>query len=191
MGGGRPSAVGHTGGVSTPDPDANRRTQTQLYGAPVAELVGTVRTSTGLTQTALAKVLGLSAPMLSQLVSGHRIKISNPAAVARLEALLDLAHRDDLSAQERAEQIARIAREQRTLTGQRRAAGTDGPAPDRDDVVAALAAAAPAEELARVARAADPAGDLVRLLEEAARAAAGRPGGQPSPGRGGRGRDGG
>ncbi|RIK14490.1 MAG: DNA-binding protein [Acidobacteria bacterium] len=153
--------------MSTPDPEANRRTQTELYGAPVAELVGTVRAVTGLTQTALAKVLGLSAPMLSQLVSGQRIKISNPAAVARLEALLDLAHRDDLDAGEREEEIARIAREQRTLTSQRRAS-----VPDRHEVVAALVAAAPADELARVARAADQDGELARLLDEAARAAA-------------------
>ena len=153
--------------MSTPDPEANRRTQTELYGAPVAELVGTVRAATGLTQTALAKVLGLSAPMLSQLVSGQRIKISNPAAVARLEALLDLAHRDDLDVGGREEEIARIAREQRTLTSQRRAS-----VPEQREVVAALVAAAPAEELARVARAAEQGGELARLLDEAARAAA-------------------
>lgn len=153
--------------MSTPDPEANRRTQTELYGAPVAELVGTVRAATGLTQTAVAKVLGLSAPMLSQLVSGQRIKISNPAAVARLEALLDLAHRDDLDAGEREEEIARIAREQRTLTSQRRAS-----VPERHEVLAALVAAASAEELARVARAAEQGGELARLLDEAARAAA-------------------
>lgn len=155
-----------TGRVSTPDPEANRRTQTELYGAPVAELVGTVRAATGLTQTALAKVLGLSAPMLSQLVSGQRIKISNPAAVARLEALLDLAQREDLPAAERDGEIARIASEQRTLTSQRRAAG-----PERHELVAALASSASAEELARVAGAAEPAGELAALLEEASRAA--------------------
>lgn len=162
--------------MSTPDPEANRRTQTELYGAPVADLVGTVRAATGLTQTALAKVLGLSAPMLSQLVSGHRIKISNPAAVARLEAMLDLAHRDDLDAGERDAQIARIAREQRTLTSQRRAS-----VPERHEVVAALVAAASAEELARVARAAEQGGGLSRLLDEAAAAAA-RAAGTPDDG---------
>lgn len=152
--------------MSTPDPEANRRTQTELYGAPVAELVSTVRGATGLTQTAVAKVLGLSAPMLSQLVSGQRIKISNPAAVARLEALLDLALREDLDAGAREDEIARIAREQHTLTTQRRVS-----APERSMVVAALVAAARPGELERVAAAADQDGELTRLLEEASRAA--------------------
>lgn len=44
----------------------------------------------GLTQGRLAQTLGLSAPMLSQLLSGRRTKIGNPAVVQRLYALLEL-----------------------------------------------------------------------------------------------------
>jgi len=45
----------------------------------------------GLNQGRLAGVLGLSAPMLSQLMSGQRAKIGNPAVVQRVQALQELA----------------------------------------------------------------------------------------------------
>ncbi|WP_420323160.1 DNA-binding protein [Kribbella catacumbae] len=41
----------------------------------------------GLTQARLAEAIGLSAPMLSQLMSGQRVKIGNPAVVSRLHSL--------------------------------------------------------------------------------------------------------
>lgn len=65
--------------------------QRQLYGAPLGALVRRVGDALGLTQSGIASVLGLSPAMLSQLATGQRVKIGNPAVVARLQALLDLA----------------------------------------------------------------------------------------------------
>ncbi|MFG1820495.1 DNA-binding protein [Kribbella sp. NPDC049174] len=71
----------------------NLRQQTELYGEPLGELVRRVAGPLGLTQGALAQVIGLSAPMLSQLMSAQRVKIGNPAVVSRLQALDQLAQR--------------------------------------------------------------------------------------------------
>lgn len=65
--------------------------QRSLYGEPVGALVRRVMEQVGLTQSAVASVLGLSPAMLSQLMSGHRVKIGNPQALARLQSLLALA----------------------------------------------------------------------------------------------------
>jgi transcriptional regulator with XRE-family HTH domain len=69
----------------------NRAEQERLYGAPLGDLVRELGTVFGLPQGRLAGVLGISAPMLSQLASGHRVKLGNPAAVLRLQRLLELA----------------------------------------------------------------------------------------------------
>lgn len=71
------------------------RQQRTLYGAPIGELVGRVRDRLGLTQGRVAQVLGISAPMLSQLVSGQRTKIGNPLVVDRLDQLTELAEEVD------------------------------------------------------------------------------------------------
>ena len=73
--------------------DAQRRAQAEqlrLYGAPLGDLLRDVATVLGLSQGRLAAVLGISAPMISQLASGHRTKIGNPTAVARLQRLVEL-----------------------------------------------------------------------------------------------------
>jgi len=76
-----------------------------------------VTTSLQLTQTAVAGVLGLSPAMLSQLMSGHRVKIGNPLAVARLQALLSLAETaPDLSRRELAGRLEEIRHSQGRLT---------------------------------------------------------------------------
>lgn len=70
----------------------NRAHQTEWYGRPLGELLGALLARLGITQAGLAETLGLSAPMLSQLMSGQRAKISNPAVLARLlavQALVD------------------------------------------------------------------------------------------------------
>lgn len=66
----------------------NRSEQTRLYGAPLGELLAEATQVMGLTQSRIAALLGLSAPMVSQLCTGHRVKIGNPAAMARLQRLL-------------------------------------------------------------------------------------------------------
>ncbi|ADD41490.1 DNA-binding protein [Stackebrandtia nassauensis] len=71
--------------------ERNRRQQTELYGQPLGDLLGGIARQLGLNQARLAGVLGLSAPMLSQLMSGQRAKIGNPEAAQRLQALIDLS----------------------------------------------------------------------------------------------------
>ncbi|MDT0318161.1 MULTISPECIES: DNA-binding protein [unclassified Streptomyces] len=68
-----------------------REQQTTWYGEPLGALFRRLITDLGLNQARLAVVLGLSAPMLSQLMSGQRAKIGNPAVVQRVRSLQDLA----------------------------------------------------------------------------------------------------
>jgi len=68
----------------------NREQQAVVYGEPLGNLLGRVGEQLGLTQARIAGILGLSAPMLSQLASGHRVKIGSPVAVQRLQALVAL-----------------------------------------------------------------------------------------------------
>lgn len=65
----------------------NLRVQVELYGEPLAERFGRIMAAFHLTQGGLAKVLGISPPMLSQLMSGQRIKIGNPAVYERVVML--------------------------------------------------------------------------------------------------------
>lgn len=69
----------------------NLQQQVELYGEPLGVTVRRVAPLLGLTQGALAHVIGLSAPMLSQLMSAQRVKIGNPAVVSRLRAVAELA----------------------------------------------------------------------------------------------------
>jgi transcriptional regulator with XRE-family HTH domain len=65
----------------------NIAAQREWYGEPLGDRVRRLLVAFGISQGALAAVLGLSPPMLSQLVSGRRAKIGNPGALARLVAL--------------------------------------------------------------------------------------------------------
>lgn len=69
---------------------ANRAEQTRLYGAPLAEIFDELTEAFSLSRKGLARVLGLSAPMLSQLATAHRVKMGNPASVRRVQLLLGL-----------------------------------------------------------------------------------------------------
>jgi DNA-binding transcriptional regulator YdaS (Cro superfamily) len=69
----------------------NLKQQVELYGETLGDVVRRVAPALGLTQSALAQVIGLSAPMLSQLMSAQRVKIGNPAVVSRLRAVSQLA----------------------------------------------------------------------------------------------------
>jgi predicted transcriptional regulator len=83
--------------MDTPAPDPSTRTQEAMelqrgwYGEPLGELFRRLIGDLGLNQVRLAGVLGLSAPMLSQLMSGQRAKIGNPAVVQRLQSVQELA----------------------------------------------------------------------------------------------------
>ncbi|WP_218826599.1 DNA-binding protein [Actinomadura meyerae] len=65
----------------------NRALQIEWYGEPLGDRVRPLLDRLGLSQSGLAGVLGLSAPMLSQLMSAQRAKISNPAVLHRLMAV--------------------------------------------------------------------------------------------------------
>ena len=71
--------------------DRNRVVQVELYGEPLGESFRRISETLGLTQARLASVIGLSAPMLSQLMSGRRAKIGHPMVVQRVQALHELA----------------------------------------------------------------------------------------------------
>ena len=66
----------------------NQAVQSELYGAPLGELLDDLTAAFGVSRGTLAQTLGLSAPMLSQLASGHRVKIGNPSAVHRLQRMV-------------------------------------------------------------------------------------------------------
>ena len=91
--------------------------QRRLYGEPVGDLVRRVTGGLEITQAMVAGVLGLSPAMLSQLMSGQRVKIGNPLAVARLQALLGLAEEGtDLSRREVTERLEEIRQSRATMT---------------------------------------------------------------------------
>ncbi|MGH3519462.1 MAG: XRE family transcriptional regulator [Haloechinothrix sp.] len=58
--------------------------QRQWYGEPLGDRVRRLVVAFDVSQAFLADVLGISAPMLSQVMSGRRAKIGNPAVLARL-----------------------------------------------------------------------------------------------------------
>jgi transcriptional regulator with XRE-family HTH domain len=72
------------------DVESNRAAQREIYGEPLGAIVLRCRVTLGLTQARIAALLGISAPMLSQVMSAHRIKIGNPAAVERLRVLVEV-----------------------------------------------------------------------------------------------------
>lgn len=71
--------------------ERNRDLQAQVYGEPLGDLLRRIAEALGLTQARLAETVGLSAPMLSQLIRAQRVKIGNPAVVARIQTLGQLA----------------------------------------------------------------------------------------------------
>lgn len=88
-----------------------RELQRSWYGESLGALFRRLIDDLGLNQARLASVLGLSAPMLSQLMSGQRAKIGNPAVVQRVQALQELSSQvadGRVSAGEAAERMEEI-----------------------------------------------------------------------------------
>ncbi|WP_199224430.1 helix-turn-helix domain-containing protein [Serinibacter arcticus] len=96
--------------------ERNRDAQRELYGEPLGDTFRRMLTTFGLNQTQLASVLGLSAPMLSQLIAGHRVKIGNPAVLERVRGLEELATLDSAETLTPAE-LAQRLEAVRTVTG--------------------------------------------------------------------------
>lgn len=65
----------------------NLALQRRWYGEPLGDRVRRLVVAFRISQAQLAGVLGISAPMLSQVMSGSRAKIGNPSVLARLVML--------------------------------------------------------------------------------------------------------
>lgn len=136
--------------------EENLARQRQLYGEPLADIAGRIRGDLGLTQAGLAQVLGLSAPMMSQLLSGQRAKIGNPAVLGRLQALVEMSQQaPKLTTAQRTERLKEIREATPTISTSMNPATRE------------LHNAAPAEELRRLAELTT-APELARLLRIAA-----------------------
>lgn len=163
--------------------DRNREAQARLYGLPVGDLLRRYSEALGLTQGRLADLLGVSAPMLSQLANGRRVRFGNPASVQRLQALHGAVLEVEARRLGREDAIARLEANRAAdvftatapsgaddLAAVRRlfaAAGTD------DELLAAAdRLAAPHPGIARLLRAAASGDDALRALL----AGTGRPG---------------
>lgn len=72
--------------------------QREWYGEPLGDRVRRLVVAYAVSQAQLAEVLGVSPPMLSQLMSGRRAKIGNPAVLARLVMLERRALSPDVAA---------------------------------------------------------------------------------------------
>ncbi|MEP6649017.1 MAG: hypothetical protein ABJA74_03775, partial [Lapillicoccus sp.] len=129
-----------------PEPRDAREQQRSLYGEPLGDLLTRLMRAFDLTQGRLAETIGLSAPMLSQLMSAQRVKIGNPAVVQRVQALIRLADevshltRDQLEAR-----LAAVRAEQPTLSTLPIRDAT--PLAGREEVLRVLARSATTEEL--------------------------------------------
>jgi putative DNA-binding protein len=137
--------------------EENLARQRQLYGEPLANIAGRIRSELDLTQAGLAQVLGLSAPMISQLLSGQRAKIGNPAVLGRLQALVELCREAPiLTPEQRRKRIKEIQEATPTIST------------SLNPAVRELHNAAPTEELLRLAELTT-APELTRLLRIAAK----------------------
>jgi len=123
--------------------------QTEMYGEPLGQRIGRLLTRYQVSQARLASVLGLSPPMLSQLMSGQRAKISNPAVLGRLVRLEELAWEVSAGPAARDALLTAVQGSRPTLsTGQVPAPRTDT-RPGPTTAGGAMAAAVPAEVLRR------------------------------------------
>jgi transcriptional regulator with XRE-family HTH domain len=82
---------------------ANRAEQVRLYGSSIADVVADLTTALNVSQNRLAQILGISAPMLSQLATGHRVKVGNPVVlqkIVRLQGVLPALADGSLAAED-------------------------------------------------------------------------------------------
>lgn len=132
----------------------NLAQQRELYGAPLGDTVRSVTATLAISQAAVARTIGISAPMLSQLASGERIKLANPQAVERLHSLLELTRQVDagLPHEQVAVQLSAIEQDHTSTLTRARDQAADLPA----QLSRLLRAVASGRELAAAA-------DLLRL----------------------------
>jgi hypothetical protein len=93
--------------------------QLAMYGESWADRFGRLLAGFGVSQSRLAAVIGLSAPMISQLMTGQRVKISNPAVygrIVRLEEMLSTPAVRQGDREHIARLLAEVAASQPSLT---------------------------------------------------------------------------
>jgi transcriptional regulator with XRE-family HTH domain len=154
----------------------NRGRQRELYGAPLGDRLRRLTTVLGITQGRLAHALGLSPAMLSQLASARRVKIGDPAVLARLQLLDRRCAADPPVGRPAVEALlTEVAVARLQWTGAELA---DEPRTTRRPTPAdALRAVAPPARLAAAAAALSPGfPELAHVLREAAVAPRSRPG---------------
>ncbi len=99
--------------ASEAEVDRAREEQTRLYGETLQRLVGRYCAALGLSQGRLAGLLGVSAPMLSQLINGHRVKLANPASGERLRRLHEAVTDVELGRVSAEEAVVQLSADQR------------------------------------------------------------------------------
>lgn len=87
---------------------STRARQIELYGEPLQAVLGRCAATLHLTQARMSELLGVSAPMLSQLINGKRIKIGNPAAAQRLQWMTQIAQEVDAGTLPLPEAVAQL-----------------------------------------------------------------------------------
>lgn len=142
--------------------------QREWYGEPLGDRVRRLVVAYGVSQAHLADVLGLSRPMLSQLMSGRRGKIGNPAVLARMVMLERRVLTPSVASGDRAalQRALDEVRASRPTVGR----GASLPVTEHDDnLLPGLRRLVPAEELAAAAGAlGDRCPVLAGLLRRAA-----------------------
>ena len=111
--------------------------QLQMYGENWADRFGRLLRGYGISQSRLAAVIGLSAPMISQLITGARVKISNPAVygrIVRLEQLLATPGTDLADAAARGRILDEVAASHPALTTMSVPVGSSGTLPEQPGV---------------------------------------------------------
>ncbi|MEO9246980.1 hypothetical protein ABDK96_04740 [Citricoccus nitrophenolicus] len=135
---------------------------------PLSQRFGDLMAAYRISQRSLARVLGLSAPMLSQLINAQRIKIGNPAVYERFVMLEERQDEPDL---QRVLDEVQASEPVLTTHSARSRRLEAGPVPGADPAaqVGRLATAEQLRATAEAARAAD-AAELAALLDRAAAA---------------------
>lgn len=149
----------------------NRERQRELYGAPLGDRVRRLTAALKISQAHLARTIGISPAMLSQLVSARRVKIGDPAVLARFLMLDDRSSSGRVRGDRKAVEalLAEVARSRWHWTTPR--------APTqrrRRSPVSAVDALRSIAEPARLAAAAAALGPAFPELADALRQAAGR-----------------
>ncbi|WP_051580152.1 hypothetical protein [Pseudonocardia acaciae] len=117
----------------------NMARQREIYGEPLGDRIRRMQTVLGVSQARLADGLGLSTAMLSQLVSARRVKIGDPAVLARMALLDRYVRRLSPGEQVRAEELLAHVKQSRPHLGM------PGSAAPRDPAEMLRAVAEPAQ----------------------------------------------